>query len=82
MIGAGTIQAMITSLKSNRIRGRWRKTFSFKRRVRKGTVLRWRKASPEVLKAIQSKIKRQKRIDNQLYICSFTSALLIFNWVI
>lgn len=68
MKGAGTIQAMITSLKSNRVRGRWRRPFFKGLRRTKGTVLRWRKSSPEVLKAIQSKIRRQRRLENQLFI--------------
>ena len=81
MIGAGTIQAMITSLKSNRIRGRWRKPFS-KRIRRKGvTVLRWKKATPQVLKEIRAKIRRQKRIENLMYTCLTISIVSIVYWV-
>jgi len=82
MIGAGTIQAMLTSLKSNRIRGRWRKPFSRKIK-RKGTaILRWKKASPELLKAIRSKIKKQNRIENLMYIGSVISVTVLVNWVV
>lgn len=81
MIGAGTIQAMITSLKSNRIRGGWRKPFS-KRIRRKGvTVLRWKKATPQVLKEIRAKIRRQKRIENLMYTCLTISIVSIVYWV-
>lgn len=82
MIGAGTIQAMITSLKSNRIRGRWRKPFSKKIRRKGVTVLRWKKATPQVLKAIRSKIKRQNRIENLMYTCMSLSVAVLMFWTI
>ena len=81
MIGAGTIQAMITSLRSNRIRGRWRKPFS-KRIRRKGvTVLRWKKATPRVLKEIRSKIRKQNRVENLMYTCLSIGIAVIMYWV-
>lgn len=82
MIGAGTIQAMLTSLKSNRIRGRWRKPFSRKIKRKGVTILRWKKATPEVLKAIRSKIKKQNRIENLMYLGFVVGITVMVNWVV
>lgn len=76
MKGVGRIQALITAFKSKRIRGRWRKPFSKKRIEKGGTVLRWKKSSPEILKNIRSKIRKQRRIENLMYTSVYIGALI------
>ncbi len=82
MIGVGTIQAMITSLMSNRIEECWRKPFSKKIRRKGVTALRWEKARPEVLKAIKSKIRKQNRVENLMYTCLSISVIALMSWYI